>query len=913
MLARIGRAEKLLLGVYLPAYLVVLGLHAHEVGRSGLAQLPVFVCGVSGDYPVVAGYPFETDSSGSGLEPGDRLIQLGERDLSGVGYVGFQAIGLARTRPGHPAPLVFERAGQRLGVALEARPHVQPWSRLPLLLLIPSVCVLVLLRAPGSPGARRLFLGAISYAFAQAEFYGGPEGKTWLAAVAFNLAAPLSIVLMLHWARRFPEEMPEQARVWKGWPWLVMALYVVAVRGSYLFGWPLPGGWVGRVSLAYHGATLAFGGGILAWNYAHAWAAGRRRLRWILLGTLLGALPLLATLSAPLIFPAWQGFTRAYAIGTLPMMIWMVGIVLAVVREQAFDVDRLIGATAAWSLAAGAAVATLAVLVPAAASGLARGLGLDPLSVQLALAGLLGALAVPLGLRLRPRIDRIFFPRRQALREGIEELLDQLSRCRSADELLELAAERSAQLFHAKGFALYRREATAHRRLRAAGLLLPLEVLLDVPLPKLPAPGNAPPDLRAAGVEIAVPIHREGRLDAFVCLGRKRSGDIYTHTDGSLLLAVAQRVETAAGRLEKELADRESRAKTNLIAAASHDLRQPLHAVALLAEALSDRLEDPASQELAQRMGASMHDLDEMLGRLLDRSQLDAGQVRPQLERVELQAIFLHLERDFASVAEVNGLRLRVVHTSLAVESDRLLLARMLRNLVSNAIRYTKAGSVLVGARPRGDCVAIEVRDSGPGIPAEAQREIFEAFHQLPGSTRSGLGLGLSIVDGLARVLGHAVELRSAAGRGSVFSVRARRAAEAEAVPVTIPRSAILPALAKRILVVDDDSAVLHATEALLRGWGCEVRGAACAADALCAVADFSPELVLADYRLGAGASGTELVTRLRAALGAELAAVILTGEGDDPQLEAIRAAGFSVLRKPVRPARLRALLAAPR
>ena len=369
MPARLGRAEKLLLGVYLPAYLVVLGLHAHEVGRSGLAQLPVFVRGVSGDYPVVAGYPFETDSSGSELEPGDRLIQLGERDLSGVGYVGFQAIGLARTRPGHPAPLVFERAGERLRVALEARPHVQPWTRLPLLLLIPFVCVLVLLRAPGSAGARRLFLGAISYAFAQAEFYGGPEGKTWLAAVAFNLAAPVSIVLMLHWARRFPEEMPEQARVWKGWPWLVMALYVVAVRGSYLFGWPLPGGWVGRVSLAYHGATLAFGGGILAWNYAHAWAAGRRRLRWILLGTLLGALPLLATLSAPLIFPAWQGFTRAYAIGTLPMMIWMVGIVLAVVREQAFDVDRLIGATAAWSLAAGAAVATLAV------AGSGRGVG----------------------------------------------------------------------------------------------------------------------------------------------------------------------------------------------------------------------------------------------------------------------------------------------------------------------------------------------------------------------------------------------------------------------------------------------------------------------------------------------------------------------------------------------------------
>jgi hypothetical protein len=240
VLARFGRVEKLLLGVYLPAYLVVLGLHAHEVWRSGLAQLPVYVRGVPGDYPVVAGYPVETDSSGSGLELGDRLIRLGERDLSGVGYVGFQAIGLARTRPGQPAPLVFERAGERRNIAVEARPHVNPWSRVPLLLLIPSVCVLVLLRAPGSAGARRLFVATITYGFAQAEFYGGPEWKTWLAALALNVAGTLAIGTVLHWARRFPDEMPETARLWVGVPWLAALLYLVFVRGSYLLGGPLP-------------------------------------------------------------------------------------------------------------------------------------------------------------------------------------------------------------------------------------------------------------------------------------------------------------------------------------------------------------------------------------------------------------------------------------------------------------------------------------------------------------------------------------------------------------------------------------------------------------------------------------------------------------------------------------------------
>jgi CheY-like chemotaxis protein len=220
---------------------------------------------------------------------------------------------------------------------------------------------------------------------------------------------------------------------------------------------------------------------------------------------------------------------------------------------------------------------------------------------------------------------------------------------------------------------------------------------------------------------------------------------------------------------------------------------------------------------------------------------------------------------------------------------------------------------VLVGARRRGADVAIEVRDSGPGVPEGAQREIFDAFHQLPGSSRTGLGLGLSIVEGLAQVLGHAVEVRSVVARGSVFSVRAARAAAApERGDAPLPPAAA-PFAARRVLVVDDDAAVRRATAELLRGWGCEVREAGGADEALAAAADWEPEWVLADYQLGSGGTGTELVTRLRAAQGADLAAAIVTGDSEGPGLEALRAAGFLVLRKPVAPARLRALLAAPR
>jgi two-component system, sensor histidine kinase len=910
LLAGTSRADRLLLGLYLPLYLVVLVLHVHESARSGLAQLPVFAQAVRGDYPVVAGYRLDPDPAVVVLAPWDRLLRIGERDLRGQGYVGVQAIGLARTSPGHPVTLRFERNGVEHRALLESRPHEFPWSRLPLLLLLPLFCTLVLLRAPDSAGARRFFLGFFTYAFAQAEFYGGPEWKTWLAQGVWTLAAPLSIAAMLEWARRFPEEMPDAARVSRLWPWGVALLWLVLVRGSYLTGWPLPGHLVARVSMAFHAGALALGLGVLCWNYAHAAAPGRRRLRWILLGTLLGSVPFVAALLAPLLAPEWQGFRQAYALGFLGTSVWISGLVLAVVRDNAFDVDRLLSATAAWSLSIGAAVIGLAVLVPALATGVANAFGFDPLSVRLVFAGMLGALAVPLGLRLRPRIDQLLFPGREALREGTERLLEELILCGDHEELLALAAQRSAALLSAEGHALYRAAPGGFRRVQAVGLELP-DRLPASTAPRRLAPGNPPAQLASHGVAVVLPIHQDGRLDAFLCLGPKHSGDIYTRTDTDALAAVAARTEASRERLAKERADRESRAKTNLIAAASHDLRQPLHAVGLLAEALAGRVEDPETRELVERIGASTQDLDEMLTALLDRSKLDAGVVRAERGRVALEPLFEQLGHDFAGAAAAKGLALRIVPSRLAVESDRLLLIRILRNLVSNAIRYTSAGGVLVGARPRGAEVRIEVRDSGPGIPDRAQAEIFDAFHQLPGSSRAGLGLGLSIVDGLARVLGHAVELRSAPGRGSTFALRAPRSAGAARTPAAGPAAAAQPGT-HRVLVVDDDDAVRAATSELLRGWGCEVRTAGGFEEALRIAAGWSPELALLDQQLGMDPPGSELAARLRQAHGDRIRIVLITAEADPARVEALRGAGLAVLRKPLAPARLRALLTAP-
>ncbi|MGH0028194.1 MAG: ATP-binding protein [Myxococcota bacterium] len=913
MRPRLTRRDKLLLWTTVPLMAVVFLAHVHETHRSGLAQLPVFAEWHPGDYPQVGGYRLETDSSGSGLLPGDRLVRVGDRDLRGVGYTGFHAVGLARTTPGNPVPLVFERDGERRTIPLEARPHPQPWSRVPVLLVIPLVCVLLLLHAPGQPDVQRFYLCFMTYAIGQAQFYGGPEWKSWLAAGVWNAASTLMLFFMLRFTRLFPREMDETDRVPAAVPWLATGLFFVFVRANYVLAWPLPIAWVPRVSFGAHALMTVVGVAVLCWNYLHARPAGRRRLRWILLATALGSVPVMVAGLAPLLVPAWEGFRQAFAVGFLSSVIWMMGAVLGTVRDNAFDVDRLIGATAAWSLAAGGAVAGLAVAVPVVSAGLSQALGIDATTARLALAAVLGALVVPIGARLRPHVDRFLFPARVALQEEAAALVEELAHCESPDELLGRAARRSAELFDSRRVALYTRQGDSLVLARDPATAAPASLVDADDLPTRVRPHQVPPSL-TPHFDMAVPIRPGGRIEALVALGPKRSGDIFTYDDAAVLGGVAARVESEWLHFQKRAADRESRAKTNLLATASHDLRQPLHAMSLLTEALRDKVADPEVRTLIAGIGDSTHDLDAMLTSLLDRSKLDAGAVRPDVEDVALADVFQQLERDFRGPADERGIRLRIVPSRLAVRSDRLMLARILRNLVSNALRYAGDGaSVLLAARRRGDRVAIEVRDSGPGIPEARQRDVFEAFRQLDGADRGGLGLGLSIVDGLSRVLGHELELRSAPGRGATFRVlcaTARPDVRRTSPPPATAASSSPASGGRRVLVVDDDPRVRAASLALLRSWGCETREAGGLREARAQLADaWEPELLLVDYELADGEDGLEVARGLRETLGRELYTAVATADRSPETVERIRAAGHPLLGKPVKPARLRAWL----
>jgi len=390
---------------------------------------------------------------------------------------------------------------------------------------------------------------------------------------------------------------------------------------------------------------------------------------------------------------------------------------------------------------------------------------------------------------------------------------------------------------------------------------------------------------------------------------RLASGEqVCTLTDISVLKTRQHQLDRA--RVEAEQANA---AKTRFLAAASHDLRQPIHALGLLHEALVERLGERGPASLLERIGAAIEAVNSMLGALLDISKLDAGVVEPRIQAVDLGALLARLDDEFQAVAAEGGNQLRVRASRQWLRSDALMLERILRNLIGNALRYTRGGRVLVGARRCGDSLRIEVHDSGPGIPAERREEIFLEFHQLGNpqrDRRQGLGLGLAIARRLAALLDHSLELRSTLGRGSVFSVVAPRCVVASGDVVAAKQQRPGDFLrGHRALVIDDDFDIRTAMRELLQGWGMQVSIAADAAEAGAQAAAAAPDVLVVDYRLAAGADGIAVIAELRRQLGAPTPALLLTGDTAPERLQQARDSGLPLLHKPLRPASLRIAL----
>jgi len=378
-------------------------------------------------------------------------------------------------------------------------------------------------------------------------------------------------------------------------------------------------------------------------------------------------------------------------------------------------------------------------------------------------------------------------------------------------------------------------------------------------------------------------------------------------------------LETALGAQQaaKRLAEEANATKTRFVAAASHDLLQPLNAARLFASALEERSTDSDVIEIAGRIDSSMRAAEEVLDDMLDIARIESGTMRSEIADFALADVFEALERQFAAVAQRRGLRLRITRPACHVRSDRVLLRRVLQNLISNALRYTQRGGVLVACRRRGTRVLIEVWDTGPGIPEQHQRAIFDEFHRLDRTSpwgEHGLGLGLSICDRIARLLGLQLELRSEPGRGTVFRVRVPVASAPVATLETAPEPVAAPSslVAVTVLCVDNEPEILDGMASLMSRWGAKILSATDAATARELAARERPSALLADYRLGKGdPDGLELLVELCPPDGTGPAGALVTADHSIALAERARELGFPVLRKPVKPGALRALLGA--
>ncbi|MEZ5773546.1 MAG: PAS domain-containing hybrid sensor histidine kinase/response regulator [Hyphomicrobiaceae bacterium] len=368
--------------------------------------------------------------------------------------------------------------------------------------------------------------------------------------------------------------------------------------------------------------------------------------------------------------------------------------------------------------------------------------------------------------------------------------------------------------------------------------------------------------------------------------------------------------------IEKSKADAASLDKTRFLAAASHDILQPLNAARLYVSTLVDHAAGGPDERLVRNVEASLEAVEEILGALLDISRLDAGALPAEMTDVSLGEMLDRLRVEFDPLAREKGIGLTMVPTSLYVRSDRRLLRRMLQNLVSNAIKYTPEGRVLVGCRRHGTEVVVEVIDTGTGIPADKQVLIFREFERLAANSHGtrGLGLGLSIVERIGRVLGVPIRLTSTVGRGSRFSLRLPRGtAVVEPQPTTdgeAPATApVGPQAGLCVLCIDNEPAIVESMTLLLTGWGCRVIAAENIPDAVAvATAGTRPDIILADYHLDEG-TGIEAIEMIRQALGEEVPAAIITADHSPEMQRDVRWRGHALLRKPLKPAALRAVL----
>jgi CheY-like chemotaxis protein/two-component sensor histidine kinase len=367
--------------------------------------------------------------------------------------------------------------------------------------------------------------------------------------------------------------------------------------------------------------------------------------------------------------------------------------------------------------------------------------------------------------------------------------------------------------------------------------------------------------------------------------------------------------------VERERTRQESLAKSRFLASASHDLRQPVHALSMLVDALRMQTMDAEAARLLGFIQESVTAMSKLFNALLDISRLDAGVVKPRPQTFSIHSLLERVCRDYSREALQKGIRVVWHPCSLSLYTDEILLEQILRNLISNAVRYTDRGRVVVGCR-RGSRVSIEVWDTGRGIPPTEQKRVFQEFYQLGNFARDramGFGLGLAIVSRLAELLNLSLTLKSIPGKGSVFKIAVPTASavpDALREPVVTSDMSMLASRRGEILVVDDDVAIQEGMRSLLAAWGHKVTVGGSREEILGRIeSETIPDIIICDYRLSAGENGFEVIDRLRCEYNREIPSILITGDTAPDLLKEAHESGLILLHKPVAAGKLRAVI----
>ena len=548
--------QKVLLALLVPFWATCFILSTDSVIRE-TPFTSIYVSVAPDGYPVVTGFVSYLDAESSGLRTGDRLLRVGDADLRGTGLIGFFAHFVQQTGLDRRVAVSYARGGETGEVTLPVGSHRIFAPQLIVSLLCMAVAVILLVRAPASPMARAFSLAFMFEALLFSSQFAGSFlaelGSVGVHVVSITVAAPLWVRALI----RYPVDTKPSSRLARYGPWVFVAMGPLSAAAAY--GFPLSQQAGQRSSSVL---TILFLGTII-WVIARAYrrsdAIGRRRLKWFMYGVYVSILPPLAAVAATAVFPELR---VVYFFAVSALAIPPIFLLISIARFNLFDINRLISATASFNILAVLVIAAGLVLVPRMADAAANLSGLEQSTCQLVLSFGLAALALPVHRLLRPQVDRIFFADRHALEFGVERLLEELSECESARDVALLAGERLDELLRPESCVIYAREGDVFTPMFVRGRAVPQAFMasgaLIGALQERAAPLSTESMERARhdsgltlfdraaletlGVPIVIPVRRGKTLVAFVCLGTKGSGDIYSATDVTLVTAVADKV-----------------------------------------------------------------------------------------------------------------------------------------------------------------------------------------------------------------------------------------------------------------------------------------------------------------------------------------------------------------------------------